>query len=379
VGLVKQKKQELFNKVKFIFEILLFITNIFLIIWFIVFSLNTHKEPISTTFINDLDSLNQDQLLEEKLRQDVLKIQLENKNLTSPWQRLSSFATITTIAVAVIGTFVTIWKQFIERQKDREQREAESRRRLDEKFSSLIKDLGAENKSLKVSAIVSMMTFLREEYSDYHKQVYSILLSNLKIEQDEECNRLLVQVFEKAVRMYLRKADKFGEKNHLDFKNTCLYGIDLEGLNLAYIDFAWTDLRYANLRKTDLFRAKGLDATLEDVSFTGARIREARLEWANLQNAHFHDAILHSSNLKKTNLKNAQFYRAELQSAHFERADLRGATFKQANLNDTYFFGAIFSDDTLKSILKARNWEKAHFDYGVHEELIEIYEKRKSA
>lgn len=376
---MKEKKPELFKKIKFIFEILLIITNIFLIIWFTVFSLRTQKEQIPNAFLDDLDSFSSKELQEEILRQEVLNIQLENNNLTSPWQRLSSIATMTTVAVALIGTFITIWKQFVERQKDREQREAESRRRLDEKFSSIIKDLGSENRSLKVSAIVSMMTFLREEYSDYHEQAYSILLSNLKIEQDDECNRLLVQVFEKAVRMYLRKVEKFGEKNHLDFKNTCLYGIDLEGLNLAYIDFAWADLRYANLRKSDLFRAKGLDATLENVSFTGARMREARLKEANLQNAHFHDTKLHSSNLKGTNLINAQFYRAELQSAHFENADLRGATFKQANLNDTYFYGATISSDTLKSILRARNWEKAHFDDGVHEELLEIYEKRKSA
>jgi uncharacterized protein YjbI with pentapeptide repeats len=350
VGFMKDKISRFFKKFKFIFEVLLVITNIFLIILFVAFSLRTQREEIPYAFFEELYSLNQEELQVEKLRQEVLNIQLENNNMTSSWQRLSSIATMGTVSVALIGTFITIWKQLVERQKDREQRKAESKRRLDEKFSAIVKDLGSENKSLKVSAIVSMMTFLRDEYSEYHEQVYLILLSNLKIKQDKECNRMLVQVFEKAVRMYRRQVEKFGEENHLDIKDTCLYSIDLAGLDLSYIDFAWADLRYANFRNSDLYRAQGRNAILDNASFTGARIREARLMDAQLQNAHFHDTKLHSSNLKRTNFKNAQFFRAELQSAHFENSDLRGATFKQANLDDTYFYGASISSDTLKSI-----------------------------
>lgn len=313
--------------------------------------------------------MDREELEDEKLRQEIQNIQLENNNLMSPWQRVSSFATIVTIAVALIGTFTTIWKQFIERQKDREQREIESKRILDEKFSSIIKDLGSDNKSLKVSAIVSMMTFLRDEYSEYHEQVYLILLSNLKIKQDDECNRLLIQAFEKAIRIYLNKIEEPGEDNFLDLKNTCLYHINLEGLNLAYTDLAFADLRHANLKRTNLNRIKGYKTNFENATFTGANMKEARLMNANLKNTHFHNVKLHSSNLKSSDLKKAQFYRAELQSVHFESADLQGARFEEANLKDTYFMGATISKDTIQSIKKAFNWQNAHFDEEVFNSL----------
>jgi len=369
---MKAKQHEIPKKIKFIFEILLIITNIFLIVWILVFSFSITKEETPNTFQNEINSLNNDELQDEKLRQEILNIQLENRDLLSPWQRVSSFATIVTVAVALVGTFVTIWKQILEREKDRLQRETESKRILDERFSSIIKDLGSVNKSLKVSAIVSMMTFLRDDYPEYHEQAYLILLSNLKIKQDKDCNRLLVQAFEKAVQIYLNKIDEPGEDNFLDLTNTCLYHIKLEGLNLAYADLAFADLRHANFKNSNLSQFKGFGAKFMNAKFTGANMKEARLKNAKLQNTHFHDVKLHSSNLKNTNLEKAQFYRAELQSVHFDNANLQGARFEEANLKDSYFFGATISNDTLESIKKAFYWQNAHFDDEVLEKLNKI-------
>ena len=61
-----------------------------------------------------------------------------------------------------------------------------------------------------------------------------------------------------------------------------------------------------------------------------------------------------------------------MQSAHLERANLSGAKFEQADLNDTFFRGASFNAQTLKNIIKAFNWQKAHFDEDVKAKLEEL-------
>jgi uncharacterized protein YjbI with pentapeptide repeats len=341
--------------------IVLAIIIIFLVI-LLIFSINSPRTEKKSNEITNFQSMSQVDLEQEKLRQEVRQLWLENANLANPLQKVTSIATIVTIIVAVVGAFGTIWKQFLERQKDREQREAESKRQLDEKFSSIIKDLGSENNSLKVSAAVSLMTFLRKEYSEFHEQVYLVLLANLKIKQDIQLNRLLIQAFSKALRLKLGQKRGPDEEEFLDLTNTNLYRIDLSGLDLSNLDMAFAILTLANLRETNLFRAKGYQVNLEKASLTKANLNEVRFTEANLENAHLHQTNLVSSNLKKANLKGAEFFEAKLQAARLDEADISGARFEKADLNDAYFLGAKIPNDTLKSIRKAFHWECAHFD-----------------
>ena len=353
--------------------ILLIILNAALTIWLAI-SLNSNlpsQTPDSTERFNQ--SLSQTELETEKLRQEVKKLAIENDKLNSPWQTVSSYATLLTTMVAVAGVFITIWKQFLERQRDREQREAESRRHLDEKFSSIIADIGSENTSLQVSATISLMTFLRDEYTAFHEQVYLILLANLKIKHSQQVNKLLIQTFEKAIRLKLDIKEKTTDLQALDLTNTNLYRINLSGLDLCNADIAFSTLELANFDSANLHRAKGYETNLEKAKFTDANLNEARLAKANLKGAHLHRANLVSSNLKETILEDAQFFQAKLQSAHLENSNIRNAKFEQADLNDTYFQGAVFSPQTLNSIGKAYNWESAHFDEDVLARLEEIH------
>ena len=121
-----------------------------------------------------------------------------------------------------------------------------------------------------------------------------------------------------------------------------------------------------------MFRAKGWKVNLENARLSGAILQEARLMKARLRNTHFHGAILISANLKKADLRGARFQRARLQSAHFDKAVVLGAGFEDANLKDTFFLGTRFDNASLKSILRARNWEKAHFDFAVKQKLDDL-------
>jgi len=348
---------------------LLAVMSILLLIWIILSVRSTALVREAERGIEDLLAMGSDELTNEKLRQEIRNLIIENNQLVSPWQQISSYATVFTVIVAIIGAFTTIWKQFSEQQRDREQREAESMRRLDEKFSSLVQDLGSDNTSLKVSAVVSLLTFLKEEYAQFHEQVYLVLLANLKIKQDLQVNRLLIRAFEKALRLKLEKEPSSESAEPLDLTHACLYHIDLSNLNLRSADMAFADLQSASFRGTKLFRVKGYQTKFTKATFTGADLGEARLMESDLESAHLHNTTLVASNLKKTNLKCAQFYGAKMQSAHLEGADLRGACFEQANLNDAYFNGATFDQNALRSIIKAYHWQKAYFDEDVKEKL----------
>jgi uncharacterized protein YjbI with pentapeptide repeats len=311
----------------------------------------------------------------EKLRQEVRQLTLENERLAGSWQAFSSFATLLTAVVAVAGVFVTIWRQFEERRKDRQQREFESRRRLDEKFTSIVTNLSSENRSLQMSSAVSLLTFLKPEYSAFHEQVYLILLANLKLKAEPQINDLLVDAFQKVVRIRLGAPGEAGGLTELDFSHTNLYRIDLSGLDLNGLDIGFADLRHANLRDANLFRVRGIEANLEKTRLTRANLGEARLVRANLREAHLHQANLVAATLKETNLRGAQFFQAQLQSAHLEKADVSGARFEQADLKDTYFTGATFDNQALASILKAGHWDKAHFDEEIAAKLAELNAK----
>ncbi|MCL5036847.1 MAG: pentapeptide repeat-containing protein [Chloroflexi bacterium] len=319
------------------------------------------------------ESMNQQELQNEKTRHEIQKLQLENERSNSFWGILPSYATFITALVAIIGVIITIWKQIYEwsRQKelDRAQRELESKRRSDDKFSSVITSLGSDSPSIQASAAVSIMSFLKPEYKDFYDQVFLILLANLKIQQEDAVNRLLIKGFEKAIRFHLESAKEKGEQEGLDLSHMYLNRVDLSGLDLSNTDFGFARLRHANFDGANLYRARGIEADLKKGRLCRANFNEARFQKAQIPGAQFHGSNLVASDLKEANLFEAQFHQAKMQSAHLDGADLRRAKFEQADLNDTFFKGAKFDRVSLKSILNAINWQKAHFDGNIKAEL----------
>jgi uncharacterized protein YjbI with pentapeptide repeats len=329
------------------------------------------EQPSSVVGKDPLQSMSQQELQDEKLRQEILNLQLENKKRSSFWELLPSYATIVTTLVAVIGVFVTIWRQINERELDRKQREDESLRRLDEKFTSIVSNLGSESSSIQASAAVSILTFLKPEYKVFHDQVFMILLANLKIQHDHAVNKLLIEGFEKAIRIQLQSLRE-KEEFELDLSRSFLHRVDLSGLDLSQADLGFAQLRGANLTDANLHRVRGMEANLEKARLSRANLNEARFRKARFAGAQFHGCNLVAADLKETDLREAQFYQAKMQSAHLEKANLSGAKFEQANLNDAFFRGTTLNAEALKNVIKAFNWQKAHFDEDVKAKLEEL-------
>jgi len=298
----------------------------------------------------------------EKLRQEVLKLQLENENIRSPWAKFSSNAAFITAIVAFLGVFVTIWKQLEEssRQKvldrkqrdlEREQRETENQRLIDQKFTSIVASLGSDREAIQASAAVSIITFLKPEYVVLHDQVIDILLANLKIEHSKAVSRLILTAFEKAIRGKVDLTIKSDDKYELDLSRANLTQADLSGLDLRNTDLGYAQLRLANLTGTNLSQARGYEPNLEKARLSKANLNEARLQRAKLNDANFHDCNLVSTDLKEADLRGAEFYKSKMQGAHLEGANIIGAKFEQANISDTYFNGVKVDDQTLRSLV----------------------------
>jgi len=322
----------------------------------------------------------------EKLKQEVLKIQLENENLKSSWTKFSSNSAFIMAIVALIGVFGTIWQQFRDsrrqrrndddlrkadskqRELDRIQREVENQRLIDQNFTSVVADLGAEREAVQASAAVSIITFLKPEYETLHNRILAVLLANLKISHSDSVNRLISEAFEKALQVKLKKDDKF----ELNISRANLKRVDLSELNLTQTDLGYAQLQHANLTGTNLFRSRGYEANLEKSRLSRANLGEARLQNAKLNNACLHDCNLVAADFKNTSLCNVEFQRSKMQSAHFEGSDITGAKFEQANIDDAYFTNVKVDNQTLRSLTKAKNWQNAHFDDEIWKKLNEI-------
>lgn len=340
-------------------------------------------EPsVSTTLQN---------LAEEKLRQETIKLQLENQKLRNPWERLLTYGTFVTVLLGVGGFVVTFWKQIsensrqrirdcAERDRDRQQRADATSARLNEQFNDIVSNLGSKSASIQASAAIQIMNFLKPEHKDFHNQVFLILYANLKVQfkgkiQNEVVGQLLVEAFQKAIRNELQP-DPNRERTPIDLARSYLKRADLSNLDLRGADVAFAELGGANLTGSNLIGIRGYRVNLERARLSRTKLGEARLQRARLSGAQLHETSLVAADLKKANLTRAQLQQAKLQSTHFEGANLTDASFEQANLNDAFFQEAILSPASLKSIINALNWDKAHYDPTVLADLRQLAEER---
>jgi uncharacterized protein YjbI with pentapeptide repeats len=280
-----------------------------------------------------------------------------------------------------------------EQERGRQQRQEESLRRLEEKFTAVVRRLGSASAPIQASAAVSIMTFLNPENKDFHLQTYLILLANMKVQRvklqqhaadpanlvlDNLLNDLLVAAFEKAILTQRRIGDVKDPATEIDLARCCLNRANLSDLDLQNADLAFSELRGANLTGSNLFRSKGIEAHLENARLSRANLGEARFQKAYFIGAQFHETNLASADLRGAHFTNAQFQQAKMQSAHLDNANIDGARFEQADLSDTYFHGVTPKPGTVSSILRANNWQKAHFDKDVEAQLKALADAERS-
>lgn len=318
-----------------------------------------------------------------KLKQEVKKLEIENRKLSDGWNTIIGLAPFLTSVVALFGVFITLWKHLSEQSRqrdlDRKNMEEDRRRRLNTKFNSVVENLGSESPAIQASAAVSIQTFLKPEHSEFHDQVFMILMANLKIQHSHEIRQLLIAGFEKAIRVQSglisamnEQIEEKDEKIILDLSGCILDRANLTKINLGWSNLRGASLKNANLRESCLIRIRADGADLEGLKGTGANFEKARLKKAKLNNATFRAANLKWIHLEETDLSNCKFEQCSLQGAHFENSIINNAHFERADLNNVFFIGAKIDNTSMTSIAKAYNWRKAHFDPEIREKIEKI-------
>jgi uncharacterized protein YjbI with pentapeptide repeats len=334
-------------------------------------------------------------LADQKTRAEIAQLRAETRKLNSDRsffvQNGAILAGLLTGLVAVAGFFLTLWKQIAEQSRQRDadrkqrdleidQRELDSLRRLEERFTAILAELGAESEALQAGAAVSLITFLRPEQKAFHRQVRLVALANLMVTHSAPVRKLLLHVFERAVRLAPPEPDE------RDLSRAALDGADLSLLDLSGADLKGTRLRNASLENVKLRKAQGdeeLDLENARVCGPDTDLHAVRFKRLKGVNVNFTEANLSAAHLEGGKLRNARFQKARLQAAHLEGADLRGAQFQRADLRDTYFNdkrgrSALLDEKALRSISGALTRKGAHFSEEYERRLAELDAERKT-
>ena len=290
-----------------------------------------------------------------------------------------------TALAAFIGAGVTVQKYFsdtnIQRKEENKLRIKEfkeeklnKKREFEEKIAVFIEKLCSDSLGLQASAAASLLGIIRPDNREYLDPILPVLTINLKNELGRKFIILncLTRTLEKCLQLMLDDDSAIRQDlEDIDLTRTKLIRPNLEKLIFRGIkvDIAFADLKQANLESSDLHRLRGMRVILKNAKLSGTTLQEARLNKSQCQRANFEDGNLVSATFKFADLRNANFIGAKLQSAHFENSDIRDAKFDNANLNDAYFYGAKLNDVTKRNIIKAKHWQKAHFDKNVKLEL----------
>lgn len=310
-----------------------------------------------------------DPLEQEKLRQEIRKLELENDSKDGIRGFVAAYGVLLTGAAAIGTVIVALANLARQRSLDRKQREVEVARRLDERFSATVTNLGDESVALQAGAAVSLLSFLRPEQRDYHRQVRLIALANLKVREPGPVSTLLIRVLGDALR-----TEEPIKPDEIDFTETELAGIDLTGLDLRHAVLRKANLREARLGDANLRSVKAYRVCLDGAFLGGQKVslREADLVNASAVKAVFRGADLNAAKFREAILTGARFESARLQSAHFERAQLEGANFRAADINDAYFTDAVLDDEAMDSLSDATNKWKAKFSPETLQRLREL-------
>ena len=318
----------------------------------------------------------------EKLRAETEKLHGEVRNSSGVRGFFSQYAGVITALGALLAAGFAFLSQRKEsnrlarsdiaaQQRAADQRLAESDRDLAARFSRLLADLGSDKEAVQAGAVVSLLTFLDQPDPTFHHQVRLATLANLKVAHPSSVTKLLRRTFERA----MSSSAPF-DPVEIDLSDGDLTGVTLRNLNLEGARLDRVNLDDADLTDTSLKGAIGSVLKCAHVVLQGdqASLFNARLRDVEAAGARLQGSELVNAHIREANLRSARFEGARMQAAHFVDCDLSGARFDGANVADTYFNGCTFDDNALRSLLKARNLQKAHFDPGHFARLGELRE-----
>lgn len=300
----------------------------------------------------------------EKLALEKQKIEIENannqRNLFSGRGLINllyeNSAVITAILGLILG-FISFLRYINEKREERQKHE-------EERFEDIIKRLGGEHEQERVSAAVSLRTFLQEEYQRFFPQVFALVVSHLR--KTETVSENIIGSYDKdksnALPSPLTQALADAFRRAYPLARDALFGKPSEGrdidtgqdLNAAGVNLNNTYLANADLRDSWLRQSFFRKAILKATHFQNANLEGSDMSGADLEEADFHGeyTILVGVDFSGANLKFADFDHADLERATFfntcaEKTNFKNARMKKISISNSTVIEADFTDADL--------------------------------
>lgn len=319
-------------------------------------------EPAQQGEIGPVPTLTKEELERVKLAAEISSVRAATARESSPSAAMLEWAPFLTALVAIGGIGLSLRTQ-------RRDRLVERRKRHDEELARIVQNLGSQTAAVRLNAAAALTSFLGPESPEFHTDLLTVIIANLKIEPDRSVADVLVRDLELAIRQCLSGRARPKE---LDLARAgWLVRLDLRDLDFGAMP---VDIAFANLTRADLSGVvarrtlRGREVVLNSARLTSANLHEARLDGAVGVGATFHRARLVSATFRDADLSRAQFHHADLRGAHFEGAVLAGATFVEADVTDAWFCdarngrAAALDDGALRTLARTRHrsWRRAH-------------------
>ena len=294
--------------------------------------ISRHSEEI----LKQLESLPQDQLANEKARQEVIALRIETETKALFWTGLiGSVGTLVAVFAALIGLWEGLRDYWANREKERLDRAATD-------LNSMWEGMANSDARVRAGAIVGLQHYLTPDKCEYHLRILSALVVAARLEKDPEVLSTITTTIQQGI---LQVSWEISHK--ISWQRVNLKHINLKGQKLSGFDF-----RDANLE----------DADLQDCDLSGARFNAANLKGARLDRA-----CLAGANLEYADLAGASLVQADLTECNLDNVKVLNADLKEANL-----LAARFNPEEITWKL-TKNWRHAKLDTALYNRLITQY------
>jgi len=303
-----------------------------------------------------------------KICQETRRLEIDNDRNEGALGDLLAFGPLVTALAAIIAVGLTFFKQQRDKSReaaqDRGQPQLELQSRCDEQFATATGNLGSEAAGLQAAGASSLLRIQQRSDSELQREIVLFCAAQLRIGVGDRVRQIVMEVFEKALRASFTDTSAEPALRDLSLDGAQIPGLNLADVDLMRIPFSANraNLVGAILRGADLWGLKAFEADLRESDCAKVNFGPAVLNGAICRRSNFAGASLSSSKWRDADVSGATFMGARLQSADFRCAILQGVEFSHANLNDAFFVGAHVDTATMRTILKANNWRKAHFD-----------------
>ena len=284
----------------------------------------------------DLAALRITKINEEKTRQEIIKLRLENEQQTLFIRTiLVNLSSTVGVIVALSGAWVGLTQYFGTRRK-------EQLDRLANDLNKLWDGLTSDNQNARAGSIAGLQHFLSPDKKEFYERVGSALALVGRLDD----NTLVVQRTLTPVVEYAMKQIPDVMRN-VSWQGVKLYRPDFSGFDLSGFDLRDCDLKSANFSHANLSKAKCNAAQFSGAIFDNAVLCDADLEFADFGNA----------SLKNADLRRANLYDVKIMNMNLEGAKLQGAKFLTSTMDWRL----------------SRNWRLAEFDTELKEPLLKRY------